>query len=107
MHPLPFNKSEFYSTKPLELIHTDVYDLALITSVNHFRYYLILIDDYTKFTLMYLLKYKSDVFDIFKYFKAIVENQLNSTIKILRTDGGGEFTLNGFNHFYSTHGIIH
>ena len=53
------------------------------------------------------MKHKSDVFDIFKYFKATVENQLDSKIKILRTGGGGEFNSKAFNLFCSTHGIIH
>ena len=65
------------------------------------------IDDFTRFTWVYLLKYKSDVFDIFKYFKATVENQLDSKIKILRTDCGGEFTSKAFNLFCLSHGIIH
>ena len=99
MHQLSFDKSDFHSTKPLELIHNDVWGPAPVSFVNDFRYYLVLIDDFTKFTWVYLLKYKSDVFDIFKYFKATIENQLDSKIKILKTDGGGEFTSKAFNLF--------
>lgn len=100
-------KMHHHSTKPLELIHSDVWGPALITSVNGFRYYLVLIDDFTKFAWVYLLKHKSNVFDVFKYFKATTENQLDSKIKILRTDWGGEFNSKTFNLFCSTHGIIH
>ena len=41
----------------------------------------------------------------FKAFKAIVENVVNLNIKFLRSDNGGEFTLNKFNEFCQTHGI--
>ena len=42
--------------------------------VKYFLYYVIFVDDYSKFTWLYLLKFKSDVFDVFKHFKATVEN---------------------------------
>ena len=58
-------------------------------------------------TWLYLLKHKSDVLDIFKFFKATVENQLDSKIKVLRIDYGGEFTSNAFKLFSSTHGLVH
>ena len=56
---------------------------------------------------LYLLKHKSDVFNVFKYLKALVENQLHTILKILRTDEGGEFTSTVFHQFCSSHGIIH
>ena len=76
MHQLPFVKSIFQSNEPLELIHSYVCGPVPIVSINDFRYYLVFVDDFTKFTWVYLLKLKSDVFNIFKYFKATIENQL-------------------------------
>ena len=70
MHHLPFNKSDFVAFKLLELVHSDVWGPAPITSINDFRYYLVFVDDYSKFSWLYLLKHKSDVFPMFKYFKA-------------------------------------
>ena len=107
MHKFPFKKSVFLASKPLELVHSDVWGLAPITSINDFRYYLVFIDEFSKFTWVYLLQHKSDVFDVFKYFKAYIETQLNTQNQILRTDGGGEYTSNAFNHFCSSFGIIH
>ena len=87
------------------MVHSDVWGPALVTSTNDFKYFVLFA--YSKFTWLYLLKHKSDVLDVFKYFKATVENQLNSKIKVLRTDNGGEFTFNAFKLFCSSHGIIH
>ena len=106
MHQFSFDKYDFKACKTLELIHFDVWGPTPITSINDFQYYVLFVDGYSKFTWLFLLKFKSDVFDVFKYFKATVENQLGSNIKILRTDKGGEFTSNAFKRFCSLNGII-
>jgi hypothetical protein len=54
-----------------------------------FLYYLVLVDDFTKFTWVYLLKHKSDTFTIFSQFRAMVETQVSLPIKTLRIDLGG------------------
>ena len=51
------------------------------------------------------LKRKSDAFEKFKVFKALVENEKGFKIKCLRTDNGGEFCLKEFENFCSEHGI--
>lgn len=107
MHQLPFSKSNFQAYNPLELIHFDAWGLVHVTSVNDFQYYVTFIDEYLKFTWLYLLKFKLDVFDVFKHFKDTVENQLDIKIKILRTNRGGEFTSNAFKNFCLSHGLIH
>ena len=67
MHQLPFNKSDFHASKPLELVHYDVWGLAPVTLVNDFQYYVIFVDEFSKFTWLFLLKYKFDVFEVFKF----------------------------------------
>ncbi|CAJ2657083.1 unnamed protein product [Trifolium pratense] len=50
---------------------------------------------------------KDEAFDVFKRFKALVENQCSKRIKILRTDGGGEYTSRRFESFCEENGIEH
>ncbi|GAA0146952.1 transmembrane signal receptor [Lithospermum erythrorhizon] len=50
---------------------------------------------------------KSEAFGKFKEFKAYVENQSGSRLKVLRTDRGGEYTLMFLTFFYKDHGIKH
>lgn len=107
MHQIPFPTFGFHASRPLELVYSNVWGPAPITFINDFQYYVLFVDAYSKFTWLYLLKHKSNVLDVFKFFKATVENQLNSKIKTLRSDNGGEFSSNAFNLFYSSHGIIH
>jgi transposase InsO family protein len=54
---------------------------------------------------LYLLKQKYEAFDVFKKFKSMVENESGQTIKILRSDRGGEYKLNEFIEFCDIHGI--
>ena len=64
-----------------------------------------LIDDYTRMTRVAFLKHKSNGFEKFKAFKALVENETDMKIKCLRLDNGGEFTSNEFDDFYETNGL--
>jgi transposase InsO family protein len=68
-------------------------------------YYVSFIDDFSRNTWIYFLKKKYEVFDKFKEFKALVENQTEKIIKVLRTDNGGEFCGNEFEEFCKKCGI--
>jgi hypothetical protein len=57
-HQMPFPKSTSVSTTPLELVFSDVWGVAPL-SVENFKYYMSFIDDFSKFTRLYLLKNKS------------------------------------------------
>ena len=107
MHSLPFCDSVSVTSKPLELVHSDVWGPAPITSCNGTRYYVSFIDDFTRFTWIYLLKYKSQVLSFFIHFRNLMENLLNTCIKIVCTDPGGEYSKNEFQSFCSSVGIFH
>jgi hypothetical protein len=61
-----------------------------VPSLGKSVYYASFIDDFSRNTWIYFLRKKSEVFDKFKEFKALVENQIEKKIKVLRTDNGGE-----------------
>ena len=68
-------------------------------------YFMSFIDDYSRKTWVYLLKQKSQAFDVFKSFKVMAEKESNKFIKVLRSDGGGEYMSNEFMDFCKYHGI--
>eukprot|EP00253_Pinus_taeda_P023987 PITA_23987 len=78
---------------------------ALVPSLGKSVYYVSFIDDFSRNTWIYFLKKKSEAFDRFKEFKALVENQTEKKIKVLRTHNGGEFCSKEFEKFYKKYGI--
>ncbi|KAM1320462.1 hypothetical protein ACFX2H_005342 [Malus domestica] len=103
----PFTSVSCTTTKPLKLLHTDVWGPAPVSSVNGFRYYLLLVDDFSKYSWFFPLQYKSELFSTFVHFKSVVENLLGFKVITLRFDSGGEFVNHQFSDFLKTHGISH
>jgi transposase InsO family protein len=87
------------------LIHTDLYGPTSTQSPRGERYFILLIDDYTRMAWVGLLKHKFEAFEEFKIFKAQVENETDLKIKCLRLDRGGEFSYDEFNSLCKKHGI--
>ena len=107
MHNLPFHKSQFHASSPFELVHSDVWGPALGTSVDGFKYYVLFVDHFTRYTWLFLLKAKFEVFSKFLLFKAMVETQFSTKIKIFRSNGKGEYTSSIFKSYLQQHGIVH
>ena len=61
----------------LDLIHSDVVGPMSTNSINGCRYFLTFIDDCSRYCWIYFMKQKSEVFETFKFFKAMVENSFN------------------------------
>jgi histone deacetylase 1/2 len=95
------------STIPLELVFSDKWGPAP-TSVGRHNYYVSFIDDFSKFTWIYLIKKKYDVFQVFHNFQALVEQQFGRKILALQSDWGGEYEkLNSFSKRLASLTICH
>jgi hypothetical protein len=103
-HQLPFLKSLSVSKVPLELVFFDVWGVAPL-SVRKFKYYVSFICDYSKFTWLYLLKHKSDIFHKFHEFQKMVECLFYTKIHTIQTDWGGEYQK--LTPFFQHVGILH
>jgi hypothetical protein len=68
-------------------------------STGHNKYFLTFMDDYNKKTWVYFLKWKSEMLNCFKDFKAIIEKQSGYNIRTLRSGHDGKYTLNNFEAF--------
>jgi hypothetical protein len=90
----------------LHWIHTDIWTSPVLL-VSGYKYYVIFVDDFSRYIWFYPLHAKSDVYECFIKFKVLVENQFSSSIKQLQSDGGGEFISNHFQSFLTKHGIKH
>ena len=92
-------------TKLLELIHSDLRDLKQTMTRGRKKFYVTLIDDYSRLTRVYLLRNKDEAFNMFLSYKDEVENQLDRKIKRIRFDRGGEYIP--LNDYCENEGIIH
>ena len=61
-------------------------------------------DDYLRYYWIYFLKKKFDVFETFKFFKSLAENDLGKKIKALRSDNGGEYIKREFQYLCASEG---
>jgi hypothetical protein len=104
---LPFPKSSTKSVIPFEVIHSDVWGPSPHTSIEGFRYYLTFIDECTRYCWIFPLHNKAQVCSVFLSFHAFVSTQFSTSIKILQTDGGGEYVGRSLQTFLLEHGIVH
>ena len=68
-------------------------------------YYVSFIHDFSRNTWIYFLPKKYELFNSFKEFKALFDNQTEKRIKVSRTDNGREFCGNEFEEFCKKCGI--
>jgi hypothetical protein len=59
-------------------------------------YYVSFLYDFSRNTWIYFPRKKYEIFDRFKYFKDLVENEIEKIIKVSRSVNGGEFYGNEF-----------
>jgi transposase InsO family protein len=99
-----FSKGSWHANRRLQLVHSDVCGLLEI-SFGGCKYFLLFVDDFSRITWVYFLKQKFEVFENFKIFRKLVENEVKEKIGTLRIDNGGEFTCNEFNTYCTDNGI--
>lgn len=104
LHKLPFPVSIHKTEKCFELLHCDIWGPCNEIGSDGSRYFLIIVDDFSRCTCAYMLKQKCDATAALQGFCAMVETQFETKIKIIRIDNGGEFNMK---EFYLKNGIIH
>jgi transposase InsO family protein len=100
-----FKTKEYSTSKPLELVHTDLCGPTRNMIFQGESYFMLFIDEFTRMGSVCFLKEQSEALNKFKAFKTLVENEKETKIKCLRSDNGGEFTSKEFDLLCETHGI--
>jgi transposase InsO family protein len=104
-HAEPFPaKASHCATRMLERVHSDLHMVPTMTA-SGYRYWMTFIDDWSRYEWIYLLKHKSDAFEAFKTFKAMVEKQYDLPILCFHEDKGGEYIGHVWDEFFAEHGI--
>ena len=106
-HRTPFDSSKTQSRELLELVHSDVCGKISEKSLGGAQYFLTFTDDKSRYSWVYILHSKDQVFDRFLEWKALVEKSSKKKIKTLRTDNGGEYISTKFETYLKSEGIRH
>ncbi|XP_071712191.1 uncharacterized protein [Rutidosis leptorrhynchoides] len=103
----PFPLSDHITKELGELIHMDLWGPYRVTSREGYKYFLTIVDDYTRAVWVYLLKSKDEVFENFVNYANLLLNQFEKRIKVIRTDNGTEFLNSQMKNFTNKKGIVH
>ncbi|XP_016168907.1 uncharacterized protein LOC107611507 [Arachis ipaensis] len=106
-HRATFSPSNNKSSKPFDLVHSDVWGPSAISNISGAKWFVSFIDDCTRVTWIFLMKDKSEVFYLFENFYQIVRTQFGSLIKRLRSDNSREYVNQNFSKFLKDNGVIH
>ncbi|KAK2436266.1 bromodomain-containing protein [Trifolium repens] len=101
------NKNIVSSTRPLELLHIDLFGPVSTASINGKKYGLVIVDDYSRWTWVKILRTKADTYEVFSIFCTQIQNEKDSKNLKVRSDHGGEFENEPFEKICEEHGILH
>ena len=85
-------------------MHSDLWQSPVMSSHGH-HYYVLFVDDFSRFSWLYPLQKKSDVFNVFVLFQKLVENLFVTKIVYFQSDGSKEYDNGPFVNHLVAHGI--
>ena len=104
-HRHPFPKERNVSKGLLDVVHSDVWGPAQTATFGGCRYYVTFIDDFSRYTWIFPMRMKSEVFTHFQKFKSEVEKTIGHNVRCLRSDGGKEYFSDAFTTYLRQEGI--
>ncbi|CAI7746969.1 unnamed protein product [Closterium sp. NIES-54] len=106
------HSSKFPPTEaPLQTLHMDVWGSARVRGQGHERYFLLVIDDYSRYTTVFPLRSKGDVTEVLidwmRGARLQLRERFGSDFLVLRlhSDRGGEFSFARLGAFCRAQGI--
>ncbi|CAM8942273.1 unnamed protein product [Rhodiola kirilowii] len=104
---LQFPNSTTHSTHIFELVHGDIWGPFHTPTLSGAKYFLTLVDDFSRTTWTFLLQSKREAADMILQFFRMVYNQFERKIRFFRTDNGAEFFSHTVTQFLAQEGCIH
>ena len=104
---LPFRSSFIKTTSPFEILHVDVWGPYSSPTYDGCTYFLTVVDDSTRCTWVFLMKYKSQSLTFLQQLSNYIENQFHTTIKVVRTNHARELCDGNNLRWYIAKGITH
>ncbi|WVZ59388.1 hypothetical protein U9M48_009534 [Paspalum notatum var. saurae] len=101
---LPFSASSSHADRLFDLVHYDLWTSPVL-SVSGYKYYLVVVDDFSHYSWTFPLRFKSETFSTLSHFFAWVSTQFGLNIKAVQCDNGREFDNNASRSFFLTRGV--
>jgi transposase InsO family protein len=95
------------TTRPLELLHMDLFGPNAYIRIGGNKYDFVIVDDFSRFTWVFFLKDKSETQGIFKKFSRRAQNEFEVKIKKVKSDNRTEFRNTNIEAFLDEEGIKH
>ncbi|GJV39127.1 putative ribonuclease H-like domain-containing protein [Tanacetum coccineum] len=92
-------------SQPLHMLHMDLFGPTFVKSLMKKMYYLVVTDDYSRFSWVFFLATKDETSGILKSFITRVENLIDQKVKVIRCDNGTEFKNKEMDQFCERKGI--
>jgi len=93
--------------KPLDLFHADLCGQIRPKTLGGKNYFLLIVDDNTRYMWIELLTTKDEAFKCFKRVMALAETEQGGRLRAFRSDRGGEFNSIEFKEYCDEHGVKH
>lgn len=91
----------YHAENVLDLVHSDLCGLIMLVTPGSKKYFLLSVDDLSRYMWVTLLKSKDKVAAAIKQFQARVELEAGHKLKVLRIDRRGEFMSIEFGEYYT------
>ncbi|CAI7899052.1 unnamed protein product [Closterium sp. NIES-54] len=111
-HAAPHSSSFHPTTAPLQTLHMDVWGPARVSGQGRERYFLLVVDNYMRYTTVFPLHSQGDVVDVLIPWIRTVRLQLRERfgtdlpVLCLHSDRGGEFSSDLLRDFCRGEGIL-
>uniref|UniRef100_A0ACD5W1Z2 Uncharacterized protein n=1 Tax=Avena sativa TaxID=4498 RepID=A0ACD5W1Z2_AVESA len=103
---LPFpQQASFRAKEKLELVHGDLCGPVTPATPGGRRYFLLLVDDFSRYMRVVLLSSKGEAADAIRRTQVAAEAECGCKLRVLRTDNSGEFTAAEFASYCADEGI--
>lgn len=102
---LPFIDSHNSTYLPFDILHSDLWTSPILSSLGH-KYYVLYLDDYSKFLWTFPISKKSQVFFTFLKFRAYIKTQFERELKNIQCDNGREYDNGPFLRHCEANGIF-
>lgn len=101
---LSFQSNNHIAANLFDILHCDVWGPYYSTTYSGYRYFFTIVDDYSRYTWVFMMTNKSDALKLVPQFFKLIETQYNAIVKVFRSDNAPKLS---FRDFFSSKGIIH